>query len=247
MDADATARVIAAARRHGVFLLEAFMYRGHPLLRGLLARLNEGAIGRIRHVRADFGFRAPRVPRHRLFNPSLGGGSILDVGGYPVSFARLIAGVVEGAPFTEPIELAANGVVGPTGVDELASANLIFASGMTASLTCAISHDVGTAAAIFGDEGRIELPDPWIPGGDRHGTASEFTIVRDGREPERVTVRTSLATYAIEAELVLDSLPALEAPWPAMSRADTLGNMRVLDGWQAALRAALLRPGGAQL
>jgi predicted dehydrogenase len=230
-----------------VFLMEAFMYRCHPVLRELLARLRDGAIGAIRHVRADFGFRAPRAPGHRLFNPALGGGSILDVGGYPVSFARLLAGVAEDRRFAEPTTLTANGVVGPTGVDELASAILTFASGLTASLTCAIGHEVGTAATVFGDGGRIELPDPWIPGGDRHGTASEFTIVRDGREAERVVVRTDLATYAIEAELVLDSLPALEAPWPAMSHADTLGNMRVLDGWQAALRAALLRPGRTQL
>ena len=84
MDELSAARVIAAARRQGVFVMEAFMYRCHPLVRELLARLKDGAIGAIRHVRADFGFRVPRMPEHRLFNPALGGGSILDVGGYPV-------------------------------------------------------------------------------------------------------------------------------------------------------------------
>jgi hypothetical protein len=60
-------------------------------------------------------------------------------------------------------------------------------------------------------------------------------IYRDGREPEELVVRTDLATYAIEAEFVLDSLPATEARWPAMSHADTLGNRRVLDAWRAAV------------
>jgi predicted dehydrogenase len=235
LDAAGATRVIDAARRHGVFLMEAFMYRCHPLIRELLARLKDGAIGPIRHVRADFGFRVRRMPEHRLFDLELGGGSILDVGGYPVSFARLVAGVVEGTPCAEPGELTATGQIGPTGVDELASAQLTFGSGFTASVTSAICYDVGTAAVVFGEHGKIVLPNPWIPGGQRQGTATELTVLRDGRDPERVRVDTGHATYAIEAELVLDSVPAPEAAWPAMSHADTLGNMRVLDSWQAAL------------
>ena len=100
------------------------MYRCHPLVRELLARLKDGAIGsdppRARRFRVS---RAARS-RDRLFNPALGGGSILDVGGYPVSFARLIAGIVEGTPFAEPIGLTANGLIGPTGADEMATALL---------------------------------------------------------------------------------------------------------------------------
>ncbi|HJU43984.1 MAG TPA: Gfo/Idh/MocA family oxidoreductase [Vicinamibacterales bacterium] len=233
VDEPGAARVLAAAKRRGIFVMEAFMYRCHPLLRELLSRLQDGAIGAIRHVRADFGFRVARMPEHRLFNVSLGGGSILDVGGYPVSFARLIAGVVEGTPFAEPTGLTATGLIGPTGTDELATAQLEFRSGLTASVTSAIYYDVGTTAVVFGEHGKIVLPDPWIPGSRRQGLVTELTVFRDGHNPEHVTVRTDLATYAIQAELVRDTLPAIEAAWPAMSHADTLGNMRVLDSWQA--------------
>ena len=237
MDERSAARVIAAARRAGVFLMEAYMYRCHPLATELLSRLNDGAIGPIRHVRADFGFRAPRVAEHRLFSPSLGGGSILDVGGYPVSFARLIAGVVERVPFAEPVALTGSGLIGPTGVDELARAQLTFASGFTASVTSAVSYDVGTSTTVFGEHGRIELPNPWIPSGRRHALETGFTIYRDGRDPEAVTIRTDKPTYAIEAEHVAHALPATEPQWPAMSSADTLGNLRVMDAWSASLRA----------
>ncbi|HEV8395315.1 MAG TPA: Gfo/Idh/MocA family oxidoreductase [Vicinamibacterales bacterium] len=230
-------RVIAAARRRGVFLMEAFMYRCHPLLRELLVRLEDGVIGPVRHVRADFGFRAPRSPGHRLFSPALGGGSILDVGGYPVSFARLIAGVVERAPFAEPVALTASGLLGPTGVDELATAHLTFASGFTASVTSAVSYDVGMSAIVFGDRGRVVLPNPWIPNGGRQSLEAEFTVHVEGREPETVTIRTDMPTYGIEAEYVARTLPAIEPKWPAMSWADTLGNLRVMDGWRASLRA----------
>ena len=109
LDAKSTERVIEAARRRGVFLLEGYMYRCHPLLAALLERLERGDIGKLLHVRADFGFRAPRDPEGRLFDLALGGGGILDVGGYTTSFARLLAGVAEGKPFAEPLSLTAVG------------------------------------------------------------------------------------------------------------------------------------------
>lgn len=237
LDATATARVIEAARKKGVFLMEGYMYRGHPLMHDLIRRLKEGVIGQIRHVRADFAFRVPRDPEGRLFAKSLGGGGILDVGGYVVSFSRLIAGLVEGVPFAEPVKLAANGVIGPTGADEITTALLTFKSGFTAVATSAVFHDAGTTTVVFGEQGKIVLPDPWIPQSKRQCLETGYTIFRDGKEPEVVSIKTELATYALEAELVADSLPGTEPAWPAMTWADTLGNMRVLDAWQAALKA----------
>jgi len=237
MDARAAERVIEAARWRGVFLMEGYMYRCHPLIRQLAARLQEGVIGTIRHVRADFAFRVPRDPNGRLLARRLGGGGILDVGGYVVSFARLVAGLAQGESYAEPVKVEGNGVIGPHGADETATALLTFASGLTATVTAAVFHDAGTTAVIFGDEGKIVLPNPWIPRGERQGLETSFTVHRDGRPPETITVRTDKATYAIEAELVADTLPITEAAWPAMSWAETLGTMRVLDAWLAALRA----------
>jgi predicted dehydrogenase len=241
-DAASTARVIEAARRRGVFLMEAFMYRCHPLMHELLPRLQEGMIGPLRHLRADFGFRVARDPKGRLFDLALGGGGILDVGGYPVSFARLLAGMVEDKPFSEPIRVDAVGVVGPTGADELTTALLTFPSRFTATVTAGVYHDAGRTAVIFGENGKVVLGDPWIPGSDRHGLETGYTVWRDDREPESVVIRTTKSTYAIEAELVADTLPATEASWPAMSWTDTVGNMRALDAWRAALLAS---PSGA--
>jgi predicted dehydrogenase len=232
VDAASAARVVEAARLAGVFLMEGYMYRCHPLMRELTKRLADGVIGTLRHVRADFGFRTAGTRTGRLFDPALGGGSILDVGGYPVSFARLVAGLVEGAPFADPEQVLGSVSLGPTGVDELASAELVFASGFTAEVKSAIRHDVGTAVVVYGDEGKVVLPNPWLPRGSRQGLESELTIYREGRAPENVVVRAREATYAIEAAMVADSLPRTEPDWPAMTWADTLGNMRVLDRWR---------------
>ncbi|HEX6273006.1 MAG TPA: Gfo/Idh/MocA family oxidoreductase [Polyangiaceae bacterium] len=235
IDAAGTERVIAAAKKHGVFLMEAFMYRCHPLMKELIGRLKGGVIGDIRHVRADFSFRVPRDPKGRLFDRALGGGGILDVGGYPVSFARLVAGLVEGKPFAEPTKVQAIGYRGPTGADETATALLSFASGFNATVSCAVHHEGGRVTQVFGEKGRIVIDDPWIPGGDRQSRQTGFSLHLDGKPPEFVPITTEVATYAIEAELVARTLPAVEAPWPAMSWADSLGNMRVLDAWQAAI------------
>jgi len=234
MDAASAERMIDAARRRGTFLMEAFMYRCHPLVRELVAHLAQGAIGEVRHIRADFGFRAERNPAGRLFSPALGGGAILDVGGYPMSLARLVAGVAAGGQFAEPVRLSGGGYVGPSGVDELASAHLTFATGVTAELTCAVRHDVGTRVVIFGESGRVILPNPWLPEGDRHGRGSSLLIHRDGQAVRATEVRAQSGSYALEAEVVADALPAQEAPWPAMIWADSLGNMRALDAWRAA-------------
>jgi len=99
-----------------------------------------------------------------------------------------------------------------------------------------VLHDVGTAVAVFGELGKIVLSNPWIPEGNRQALESRFFIHRDDRSPEEVTVRTALPTYGVEAELVAESLPRLEAPAPAMGWADSLGNMRALDRWREELQ-----------
>jgi predicted dehydrogenase len=235
LDAATTERVIGAARQRSVFLLEGYMYRCHPLLAALIERVKRGDIGELRHIRADFGFRVPRDPKGRLFDLALGGGGILDVGGYCTSFARLLAGVVTGQPFAEPSRLEAVGFKGPTGADELSTAVLSFDSGLSATLTCAVHHHVGTRAVLYGESGQIVLPDPWIPQGVRQSLDTSFSVLREGQPDELVSIRTEQPTYAIQAELVAAALPALEAPWPAMSWDDTLGNMRALDRWRACI------------
>src|SRR5262249_55744447 len=97
-----TETVVAAARAHDVFLLEAFMYLSHPLTSQWLQLLKDGAIGDLQVIQSSFSFRADWQPAGRLLNPALGGGGILDVGCYPVSLARLAAGMALGQPFAEP-------------------------------------------------------------------------------------------------------------------------------------------------
>ncbi len=91
-----TERVIAAAKQHNVLLMEAFMYRFHPQTRKIAALVRDGAIGELRLIRASFNVLCPFNPEHRMFKKSLGGGAILDLGCYPLSYSRHLAGAAHG-------------------------------------------------------------------------------------------------------------------------------------------------------
>ncbi len=102
--------MIHAARKAGTFLGEAFMYRLHPQTLKLVELVKSGAIGEVRMIKSSFGFAMPGfMPEHRLYANDLAGGGILDVGGYPVSMARLIAGAAAGKPFVEPDKVVGAG------------------------------------------------------------------------------------------------------------------------------------------
>src|SRR5665213_296809 len=112
-DAD---RIIQAAKRHKVFLMEAFMYRCHPQTAKVAELIRKGVIGKVRHIQASFCLNRPYDSQGRLFNPKLGGGAILDIGCYPASFSRLVAGAAHGKAFMEPIKIEGRGRVGVSGV-----------------------------------------------------------------------------------------------------------------------------------
>src|SRR5690606_29610326 len=130
-----TRRMLDAARAADVTLMEAWMYRCHPLTERLVQLIRQGAIGRLRHVQASFSYHEPFNPQSRTWNHALGGGAILDVGGYPLSYARLLAGAAHGQPFLDPESLTAVGDLHPeTGIDVHTAAVARFAGGITAEL-----------------------------------------------------------------------------------------------------------------
>ena len=101
-----------AARKAKTFMGEAFMYRLHPQTRKLVELVKAGTIGEVRMIKSSFGFAMPKFnPEHRLYANDLAGGGILDVGGYPVSMARLIAGAAAGKPFLDPVKVENGAVV----------------------------------------------------------------------------------------------------------------------------------------
>lgn len=228
--------MIHAARKAGTFLGEAFMYRLHPQTARLVELIRAGAIGDIKMIKSSFGFAMPGfMPEHRLYAKDLAGGGILDVGGYPVSMARLIAGAAVGKPFAETDEVVGAAHLGQSGVDEWASALLHFPGGIVAEVSCSISLAQDNVLRILGSKGRIEVADFWYGGGQQGGTG-EIRIIRPG-DTEVVEVTEDGWLYAFEVDAAGEAILGgmQEFAWPGMGWADSLGNLRVLDKWRAAI------------
>jgi predicted dehydrogenase len=228
--ADARA-VVDACRCNHVFLLEAFMYRFHPHISKLLELLREGRIGTVRVLQATFAIHPPADPDGRLLKNSLGGGSIMDVGCYCASIARIIAGIALGKDFADPIRIQAVGYLGPTNVDEYSVAVLEFPSGILAQLFCGIQVNADQHLAVYGSEGSIHIQWPFTP---RSGKHQALLVKRnDQTQPQIITMETTIGLYTIEADLVAHYIENCQIP--EMSYENTLGNMRTLDQWRAAI------------
>ena len=143
-------RMVEAARANDTFLMEAIWTRFIPAFEEALELLNDGIIGPLRTIRADFGFRAEFPPEHRVFNLALGGGSLLDVGIYPVYLALQCWG--------RPETVKAVASFGPSGADESCAMLFGYDGGRLAILDSSIAVHTSTEAWIYGERGTMHLP-----------------------------------------------------------------------------------------
>lgn len=216
-------------------LMEAWMYRCHPQTARLVELVRAGEIGELRHVQGVFSFSKEFDPSHRLWNKSLGGGGILDVGGYPLSYARLLAGVARGQAFAEPEELHAVGRVhAVAGVDEYTSAILRFAGDITAEVSCGVGLRQQNYLRIYGTAGWIEVRLPYVI--TRETEATIIEVHRAGQEQvERITILADRGLYAYEADSFAAAVKRGQLEVEACTWADSRGNMAALTQWRQRL------------
>jgi len=209
--------LVGLAKDHDRFLMEAMWMYCNPLVRRLKALVDDGAIGEVRTVQADFGLAGPFPPSHRLRDPAQGGGALLDLGVYPVSFAHLLLG--------EPSDVTAKAVLSEEGVDLQTGALLSWDGGALASLHCSLTGGTATIASVTGSLGRIDIPNGFFH-------PDRFVLHRDGRDPEEFVAdpadgpRNSLKH---EAREVMRALRAGETQSPLVPLEGTLAVMRTLD------------------
>ncbi|MGP4691302.1 aldo/keto reductase [Agrobacterium cavarae] len=232
-DADA---IFHEAKKAGVFAGEAYMYRLHPQTAKIVELVKGGAIGEVRIIRSSFGFSMGSFRAdHRLFANESAGGGILDVGGYPVSMARLIAGAVSGQPFLEPTKVSGVAHLGQSGVDEWASAVLKFPNEIIAEVSCSIMANQDNVLRIIGSEGRIEVQDFWFASGHKGGIG-KIDVIK-GKDRQTIEVAEDRYLYSFEVDAAGEAIrnQSQEFAYPGMSWADTLGNLRVMDQWRASV------------
>ncbi len=223
-------RVAEAARRSGVILMEAFMYRCHPQTAKIVDLVASGALGQIRQIEAHFSFDGGDNPESRLLSLELGGGGILDVGCYTTSFCRLVAGAAQGKPFAEPLEIKALGNLGPTGADLYTSAVLKFENGILGVCSTGVRLNGGGSARILGSKGTLRVPSPYFCG----PTDGEIKLILEihGEASREIEIESTRNIYTYEADAMFESVQrgAVQSPIPGAD--DATGNMRVLDQWR---------------
>lgn len=151
LNAGQTEQMIAAADKKGVFLMEAMWTRFFPAIAQIRKWIASGKIGEVLAVEADFGVHFKFDPDHRIFNPNLGGGALLDLGIYPISFASMVYG-------TQPKRIVSTVHMANTGVDDQAVIAFEYANGATAALSTSSRVTLKNEARIFGTQGMIIAP-----------------------------------------------------------------------------------------
>jgi predicted dehydrogenase len=214
MNAVEAEELVTAARSAGLFLLEAMWTRFLPHISEIRRLIADDALGEIVTVSADHGQWFCEDPEFRLFAPELGGGALLDLGVYPVSFASMVLG--------KPDRIVA--LVDPafTGVDGQTSMLFGYQSGAQAILTCTLFAKSPTRAAIVGTEARIEIE------GDFYAPAAFELIARTG---ERTRFETSSVGRGLwhEAEEVARCLREGLLESPLMPLDETVEIMQTID------------------
>lgn len=222
--------MIQAVKENNVFFMEAFMYRCHPQTAQILEVIKSGILGEVRLLQATFSFDAGYQPESRLFANALGGGGILDVGCYTTSMVRLLAGAVLGQNHSEPLELKATGLLDPQeGTDLLTTAVMKFSGGLLAQVTTGVQLAQDNIVRVIGRKGSLTVTSPWFAG----APGSKLILnLRETGETREFLTESKEDLYSYEIDLVAHHCQESQAPAPAMSWADTLRNMRVLDAWR---------------
>jgi xylose dehydrogenase (NAD/NADP) len=146
-----------AAHKHGRIVAEAFMYRHHAQTLKVQELVKSGSIGTLKLIRGSFSFILSREEDIRLLDPAMGGGSIWDVGCYPISYARTVVG-------ENPLEVFGWQVTGKTGIDETFVGQMRFAGDVQAQFDSSFVIPFHSFMEIVGSEGTLSIPTPFKPG-----------------------------------------------------------------------------------
>ncbi len=210
-------KMIDKARAKGIFLMEALWTKFMPHYNKVLHLVKEGQLGTIKNVLVNFGFAPiPPVPA-RLFDPSLGGGSLLDIGIYNIFITISVLG--------RPDEIMASMIPASTGVDEQCSIVFKYKNGAIAQLFCSLSTNLATEADISGDKARIRLTSRFY----EPSTTIEFYPGRPETKQIIPYDKEPGWGYQYEARHVNDCLRKGRTESPIMTHADTMMLMEIMD------------------
>ena len=228
--------LLSLAKEAKVFLMEAYMYRTHPQTFNILHHLDlfKNTQEKI-FIESSFGFSAELSKEHRLRNPLLGGGAILDVGCYPLSMVKLIAGNLQGMPFADPESIIATGRLDETGVDLQSEAHLVFSDQIEAKISCAIDEEYSNDLKIKSGNLELIVEQPWHCGQFQDGNSS-IKILDSGNLIKEVSYLDTVGLFTREIDHASKCIQEEKFESALVSHADTQSNMLWLDKWRQEIK-----------
>ncbi len=211
LSVDEVDAIKSAAQKHGRVVAEAFMYRHHPQTLKVQEIVKSGSLGTLRLMRGSFSFVLSRAGDVRL-NPEWGGGSLWDVGCYPISYARAVVG-------EEPLEAFGWQVTGRTGIDETFVGQMRFGGDVLAQFDNSFVIPFHAFMEIVGSEGTLNIPRPFKPG------VNEKIYLTRGDKIETITIKGQ-ELYIGEVEDMADAILLGRAP--RVSLEDSRANVVVI-------------------
>ena len=214
INAKETEEVIKLAREKKLFLMEGMWTRFFPIMKKVQEWIDEDAIGKVRMVIADFGFRREGKLEERKASLERGGGALMDVGIYPIAFASWVFKKV-------PIDIKGIASLYETGVDEQSAMTLGYDGGQMASLACAINTPTSKEARIIGNKGTILIPEFF------KATSATLSVI--DKEPVTVNMPLEGNGYNYEAAAVMECIRNNKLECSAISLDESLSTMRIMD------------------
>lgn len=202
----------AAARQHGRIVAEAFMYRHHPQTLKVQEIVKDGSLGSVKLIRGSFSFVLSRDEDIRLLDPAMGGGSIWDIGCYPISYARSVLR-------ENPLDVFGQQVTGPTGIDETFVGQMRFANDVLMQFDSSFVIPLHAFMEIVGSEATLSIPNPFKPNENE-----KIYLTRDGKT-ETIKVKGQ-ELYIGEVENMADAI--LLGKEPRISLDDSRANVKVI-------------------
>lgn len=212
-------------RESNVFFMEAQMYRCHPQTAKLVELIKNNVIGKLMSFNAVFSDKISQ------FENFVAGGSIVNLGCYPISLVRLLVGVALNTGVAEPLEIVGQSCLHATkNYDQQSSAILKFDGDIIANILVSDEFGLEAVFRIYGEEGYIDVENPWLAKKENQIVIKKY----NNTEKQIITVKSDLSLYAMEIDVVNKCVKEkkTQAPLPSMTFEDSLMNMRVLDKWR---------------
>jgi predicted dehydrogenase len=223
LDLDEANLAYESIKRYGASFYEAIAYRSHPQTLNVLQLVNSGEIGDVYKIESSFGFNVKRIKKDsRLFSKKLGGGAILDIGCYPISFFNLFCKKEEKLKF-----IKSQGSFTSTGVDDRAEINISIGNNIEGIGKVSLKENLKNSCKIYGKEGIINIPSPWLP------LEKSYVEIIKGNSYFKKFTTTSKKIYSIQIENISNAFLNKNSHINQLVDInESLEIMKVLDKWK---------------